>query len=89
MRTCRSARDAIEGNGRSFWRRRFLATFEKPHRPKSNDEFKAMYLRRRLNNFHRVTFAKGNSRAEKECLNAIRDIIVGQSQCLPCILSAD
>lgn len=80
MRTCRSTHAAIEGNGRSFWRRRFLATFERPQRSKSNNEFKALYLRRRLSNFHRVTFASGKSRAEKECLNTIRDIIVGPSQ---------
>lgn len=84
MLTCRSTHAAIEGNGRSFWRRRFLATFEKPLRSKSNNEFKTLYLQRRLSHFRRVTFTTGENRAEKECLRAIRDIIVGQSQSIPC-----
>ncbi|KAK4507465.1 hypothetical protein PRZ48_001200 [Zasmidium cellare] len=76
MRCCRSTHAAIEGNGLSFWRRRFLATFEKPSQPASNKDFKRMYLQRRMLNFHLVTFISGRTTPERECLEAIRDIIV-------------
>ncbi|KAF2161817.1 hypothetical protein M409DRAFT_27873 [Zasmidium cellare ATCC 36951] len=76
MWTCRSTHAAIEGNGRSFWRRRFLATFERPSQPKSNNEYKNTYLQRRLINFHLVTFFLGRSKEERACLEVVRDIIV-------------
>lgn len=79
--SCRCVSDALEGDGSSFWRRRFLAKFEKPLNFKAkkwnNLEYKKQYQRRRLNLRTGALFKLGRSNQERECLLILRDMIKG------------
>ena len=46
--TCHSANEAVDHDNYSFWRRRFMSTFEKPSwSSKPNVEYKRQYKRRK------------------------------------------
>lgn len=79
--SCHFANDAADGDNGSFWRRRFLAHYDQPSPLRlSNKEYKKTYIKRQ----HRLNLvdAKGKTKSchEKNCLEALRDLIAGMNQ---------
>ena len=75
---CKATRDAIDGDNLSFWRRRFLGTFEKATGYKSNKAYKEAYQKRKKAMKFGADFKRGSSRREKACLEVLRDLILGK-----------
>ena len=86
---CRSTLDAVDADNCSFWRRRFLDYFEKPTTGVSfeantnaawnNVAYKKAYQKRRSALKNGAKFAVGASKRETECLEVLRDLVVGES----------
>ncbi|KAK5157203.1 hypothetical protein LTR04_005479, partial [Oleoguttula sp. CCFEE 6159] len=76
---CHATNDAVEGDGQSAWRHRFLNHFDPPRfKHKSgppNTQLKALYQQRRKWLRRGTRFRMGLSRAEGECLKVLRDLI--------------
>ncbi|TKA71896.1 hypothetical protein B0A49_04540 [Cryomyces minteri] len=76
---CHATNDAVEGNGQSAWRHRFLNHFDPPrfkHKSgRPNTQLKALYQQRRKWLRRGTRFRMGLSRAEGECLKVLRDLI--------------
>jgi len=81
---CRTSFQAIDADGYSFWRRRFLEVFETPgwkltgHRLNDNEKFRDEYTKRKLVLLKRPKFKKGNDEVEKVCLELLRQLVVGE-----------
>ena len=83
---CRDTHDAIDADGCSFWRRRFLAIFETPQleltgqRVADNEKFRDVYKKRKnlLKNGVLQEFRNGLVPREQQCLELIRDLIIGE-----------
>ncbi|KAI7209615.1 hypothetical protein KC333_g8640 [Hortaea werneckii] len=85
---CQSAHNAIDADGCSFWRRRFLTTFEKPTWTTSNNvKYRQTYHKRRralmygANFWVAITKSTGKDYAKEirrgtRCLEVLRDMII-------------
>ncbi|KAF1826213.1 uncharacterized protein K489DRAFT_109686 [Dissoconium aciculare CBS 342.82] len=72
---CRSLHDAVEADGCSFWRYRFLESFDKPLGLFNNLYCKASYQQRKRWLYDPPKFELGRSRQEQVCLGVIRNLI--------------
>ncbi|KAI5251286.1 hypothetical protein E4T42_04468 [Aureobasidium subglaciale] len=79
---CQSTKSALDEDEGSFWRTRFLNTFDYPEnipiekkRSKMNEWFKKKYQYRKHTERQRFEFQVGNSQREVECLSLIKDLI--------------
>jgi hypothetical protein len=85
---CRSTNAAVDGDRLSFWRRRFLAAFERPATPYVNNlVFKQQYQKRRKALLYGAKFEaalKGTQTQEIRkavgSLEVLRDLIKGKSR---------
>ena len=68
----------MDADNCSFWRRRFLACFEKPIKLTNNVAFKHAYQKRKYVLKHGAQFQTGETRKEKGCLELVRDLVVGE-----------
>lgn len=83
--TCTSTKHALDEDEGSFWRTRFLDTFDPPppqnippgERSVVNEWFKKQYQCRRRIELQRFSFQVGNSHNEMACLSLMRDLING------------
>ena len=81
---CCSTRDAVNGDGNSFWRRRFTSVFETPSwsssgkRLEINERFRLEYSKRKGHLKNGAIFQRGTSKVEKACLEMLRDMIIGR-----------
>lgn len=81
---CRVSAQAIDADGCSFWRRRFLRVFEMPHwqltghRLTDNEKFRDAYKRRKHTLQVGAKFKNGTGSKEKVCLEILRDLVVGK-----------
>ena len=75
---CRSAHDAVDADNCSFWRRRFVACFETPTKSMDNVAYKKVYQKRRGALKCGAIFQTGETKREKECLEVLRDLVVGE-----------
>lgn len=82
---CRSTHDSVDGDNCSFWRRRFLDVFEQSIslQTSGNLAFKKAYQKRRSVLKNGAQFRTGETRRERECLEVIRDLVVGESSLIP------
>jgi hypothetical protein len=92
MVVCPEARNAVEGDGGSLWRRRFLKSFETPGKRKvSLANIKIMYQERKsvlhvidpvfqieYNQKPKLVFDAGRLASEKVALRVLRDLINGE-----------
>ncbi|EME49481.1 hypothetical protein DOTSEDRAFT_49736 [Dothistroma septosporum NZE10] len=74
--TCRHVHHNIEGHNGSFWRDRFLESFDQPHTPMSNVEYKRLYQARKRLFTNGATFRFGHSSQEMVCLEMLRDMAI-------------
>lgn len=82
---CQSTNDALNGDRKSFWRRRFLDQFDKPAIPRNqsmiqiNDHIYEKYKTRCAILKRRTDFATvGNSHQERQCLQTLFELVVGK-----------
>ncbi len=76
---CQSTANAVEADGCSFWRRRFLSQYEKPSWTQPNNlKYKQAYQRRRMVLKNGAIFKQGDGPKERRCLEHLRDLIVGE-----------
>lgn len=80
--SCRSVSDSLEGDGSSFWRRRFLSKYERPYnfedkKKWNNVHYKEQYQQRRPSLKNGALFKFGRTAAEKKCAEVLRDLIKG------------
>lgn len=83
--TCTSTKHALDEDEGSFWRTRFLDTFDPPpphnipteERSVVNEWFKKQYQCRRRVEHQKFSFQVGNSQNEMACLSLMRDLING------------
>ena len=78
---CRSTLDAVDADNCSFWRRRFLDVFESSAALttlRNNVAFKKAYQKRRGCLKNGASFRTGESKRERECLEVLRDLVVGE-----------
>lgn len=82
---CKSARDAIDHDECSFWRLRFLDSFDPPKnlppqeegRLVINEIYKKQYQCRKRTMRRSVNFQLGNTRQEQDYLSLVNDLING------------
>lgn len=79
--SCKNVNHHVE-NDDSFWRRRFLFTFEKPYnigakKWKNLEEFKREYKQRRSCLKNGAVFRLGKTGPERLCLQTLKMLIVG------------
>ena len=74
---CRSTLDAVDADNCSFWRRRFLGCFEKPTTVLDNVAFKKAYQKHKGVLKCGAVFVKGDGKRERECLEVVRDLVLG------------
>jgi hypothetical protein len=78
-----STKHALDEDEGSFWRSRYLDTFDPPQniptgeRSVVNEWFKKQYQCRKRVEYQRFDFQVGNSRKEMECLSLMKDLING------------
>jgi hypothetical protein len=81
--TCISTKHALDEDEGSFWRTRFLDTFDHPQniptgeRSVVNEWFKKQYQCRKRIERQKFSFQVGNTEREMECLSLMRDLING------------
>lgn len=77
--SCRSAREAIEGDNFSLWRRRYISNFEPTGWDQSeNSKYKKAYHDQRKVLKNGAIFVEGRSLKERTCLNLMKELIVGE-----------
>lgn len=76
---CKATKESVDADNLSFWRRRFHERFEKSAVITNNAEFKRVYQRRRFWLKNGAIFKTGDTRKEKECLEVLRELVVGES----------
>ena len=76
---CKITRDAVDGDNFSFWRRRFLSVFEQPFGYEDNKSYRDGYQKRRQMLKLGAEFKRGHTRPEKDCLEILKDLILGKS----------
>lgn len=80
---CRSTKHALDEDEGSFWRTRFLDTYDPSKqtpigtRSAVNEWFKKQYQCRKRIERQRFDFQVGNSQKEMECLSLLKDLING------------
>lgn len=80
---CRSTKYALDEDEGSFWRTRFLDTYDHSKsaptstRSVMNEWFKKQYQCRKRIERQRVDFQAGNTQKEMECLSLLKDLING------------
>ncbi|KAI4722389.1 hypothetical protein E4T48_01339 [Aureobasidium sp. EXF-10727] len=78
---CRSTKHALDEDEGSFWRTRYLDSYDPPQnlpigeRSVVNEWFKKQYQCRKRVERQRFDFQAGNSKKEMECLSLMRDLI--------------
>ena len=75
---CRSTLNAVDADNCSFWRRGFLACFEKPTKSMDNVAYKKAYQRRRGVLKCGAAFQTGEKKREWDCLEVLRDLVIGE-----------
>ncbi|CAK4032252.1 Hypothetical predicted protein [Lecanosticta acicola] len=75
--SCRSANSAVDGDAGSFWRRRFLETYDRPAKPTTGLEYRKAYRLRKkaFRNIYTHHLCAGNSPMKHEA----RAIVILQS----------
>lgn len=82
---CHATDDAVNADGLSFWRLRFLSQFEKPAWKASgkklidNQVYKDQYQLRKRVLKNGARFKAGESGKEKVCLQVLKDLMLGRS----------
>ena len=91
---CGNTRDAVDSDGASFWRKRYLAVFDRPRalpftHPSSRNKNVNAWFRIKYQDMRRVlrkgTSFKtgGGSKVEEICLVLLRDLAVGTLSSFP------
>jgi len=76
---CRFANDATDGDGGTFWRKRFIAHYDSPLTPLSNLQYKKKYIQRQCRLGLHGTSGDNKSGFERKSLEVIRELMVGMT----------
>ncbi len=77
---CRATKDAIDADGRSFWRAKFREKYDMKE-GLSNTELSKLYKNRarQLRWGTEYSFFRGHKKREKQAVRILRDLIVGKT----------
>lgn len=80
-RACSATHDALDADSMSFWRRRYLATFEKPVDRVTNLDYRQRYLSYNFWLKKGAYFKKGHCSDETRSLKVLRNLMIGKKLC--------
>lgn len=77
MLVCQETRNAVNGDGLSFWRTRFNQHFDQLEYDVTNTEIKETYLIRREVLKKGTVFRHGHRQREHQCAEVLKSLLLG------------